>query len=67
MIFMYCNWVSSQWQWSGDLYKKGNRQHKRGNNTHNSTKIQNTQIENKKQTKIYVTKTRRNGIMHKMT
>jgi hypothetical protein len=20
-IFIYCNWVSTQWQWSVDLYK----------------------------------------------
>jgi len=20
MIFIYCNWVSTQWQWSVDLY-----------------------------------------------
>jgi len=21
MIFIYCNWVSTRWQWSVDLYK----------------------------------------------
>jgi len=25
MIFMYCSWVSTQWQWSVNLYKIGKR------------------------------------------
>ena len=23
MIFIYCNWVSTRWQWSVDSYKNG--------------------------------------------
>jgi len=34
MIFMYCIWVSTQWQWSVNLYKnrKETDIYKRGNN-----------------------------------
>ena len=49
MIFIYCNWVSTRWQWSVTCTKIGHRQHKRRNNTQNNTKTQNTQ--NRKHTK----------------
>jgi len=50
MIFIYCNYVSTRWQWSVDLYKnkKETAVYKRRNSTQNNTKTQNTQ--NKKQT-----------------
>jgi len=25
-LFIYCNWVSTRWQWSANLYKIGKRQ-----------------------------------------
>jgi hypothetical protein len=47
LIFIYCIWVSTRWQWSVDLYKIGNRQHKGRNNTQNNTETRNAQ--NRKQ------------------
>ena len=49
MLFIYCNWVSSRWYWSVDLYKnrEGTTIYKSLNNTQNHTQTQNTQ--NRKQ------------------
>jgi len=54
MIFIYCNWVSTRWQWCINLYKKRKETaiYERRKNSQNSTKVQNTQ--NKKQ--IYKTR-----------
>jgi hypothetical protein len=45
MIFIYCNWVSTRWQWSVNMYKnrKETDVYERRNNTQNNTKAQNTQ------------------------
>ena len=45
MIFIYCNWVSTLWQRSVDLYvnRKETAIYRRGNNTQNNTRTQNTQ------------------------
>jgi hypothetical protein len=50
MIFIYCNWVSTRWQRSVDMYKnrKETAIYRRGNDVQNNTKTQNTQ--NRKQT-----------------
>jgi len=50
MIFIYCKWISTRWQWSVNLYKnrKETAIYKRITNTQNSTIAQNTQ--NRKQT-----------------
>jgi hypothetical protein len=50
MIFIYCNWVSTWWQWSVNLYKnrKETAIYKRGNITQNNTKAQIHKIENKR-------------------
>jgi len=58
MIFIYCNWVSTRWQWSVDLYKnrketdiyrrRNNTQNSTQNNTQKSRETQNTQNRNKK-------------------
>jgi len=41
MIFIYCNWLSTLWQWLGNLYKYGKETaiYKRRNHT----EMQNTQ------------------------
>jgi len=48
-IFIYCSWVSTQWQRSVDLYKnwKETAIYRRGNNTQNSTKHRIHKIDNK--------------------
>ena len=48
-IFIYCNWVSSRWQWRVNLDKKRKETaiYKRRNNTQNNKKAQNR---NRKQT-----------------
>jgi hypothetical protein len=45
MILLYCNWLSTWWQWSVSWYKnrKETAIYKKRNNTRNSTKTQNTQ------------------------
>jgi len=49
MMFIYCNWVSTRWQWSVDLYKNRKetaiymRRNNTRNITQNITKTQNTQ------------------------
>jgi hypothetical protein len=50
MIFIYCNWISTRWQWSVDLYKntKETAICKWRNNTQNNTKTHN--LQNIKQT-----------------
>jgi len=47
-IFIYCSWVSTQWQRSVDLYKnrKETAIYRRGNNTQNSTKHRIHKIDN---------------------
>jgi hypothetical protein len=49
-IFIYCDWVSTRWQWWVNLYKnrKETGIYKRRNNTQNNTKTKNTK--NLKQT-----------------
>jgi len=50
MIFIYCNWVSTRWQWSVNLYKnrKETATYGRINNTQ---KIQNSRMHKKRNTK----------------
>jgi len=49
MIFIYCNWISTRWQWSVDLYKSSKETAicKWRNNTQNNTKTHNLQNRNK--------------------
>jgi hypothetical protein len=54
MIFVYCNWVSTRWQWSVNLYKnrKETAIYERRNNTENNTKHRTHKIENKRKKNI---------------
>ena len=47
VIFIYCNWISTRWQWSVNLYK--NREETAIYRRRINTKTQNTQ--NRKHTK----------------
>jgi hypothetical protein len=38
MLFIYCNWVSTRWQWSVDWHKNRKETEKMKNNTQNNTK-----------------------------
>lgn len=40
MIFIYCSWISTRWQWSVNFRKNGS-QHKKRNNTQHNTVIEN--------------------------
>jgi hypothetical protein len=55
MVFIYCGWVSTRWQWLVDLYKnkKETAIYKRRNNTQSNTKTQNTQ-DRKKKTRVKI-------------
>jgi len=48
MIFIYCKWIFTWWQWRVNLYKnmKETAINERRNNTQNSTKTQDTQNRN---------------------
>ena len=48
MIFIYCKWVSTQWQWLVNLYKdrKETAVYKRRYNTPNNTKDRIHKIQN---------------------
>jgi len=47
MLFIYCSWVSTWWQWSVDLYENRKRQHERRNSTQSNTKHRIHKIDNK--------------------
>jgi len=53
MIFIYCNWFSTRWQWSVDLYKNRKETAKKEKQYtkqyQNNTKTQNTQNKTAKQ------------------
>ena len=46
MIFIYCNWDSTRWQWSVNLQKNrnGTAVNEKRKNTQNNKNTQNTQI-----------------------
>ena len=46
-LFIYCNWVSTRWQWSVDLYKNMKDAAQKEKNTQNNTKNRTHKIENK--------------------
>ena len=51
MIFIYCNWVSTRWQWSANLYRNSKETVKKGK-TVDKTKTQNTKQKYEQNTNI---------------